>query len=919
MASGKQTSFQFGEVSPSLQFRSDAVSYTAGLSKLKNMYVRRASGVSNRAGLELVEQSEFQQDIPPVGADPEVKGFTTWDVDIQEWKTYEYGKLYNPAFDRYEYGFLAKVLSVSKKIFPSDDNDVITGVDRQFITPIPKDIVLTPSRNGIFVAPSALITTSLGGGIPSISIENVVIRDDKLDRIRPFGTSDIATTFAAVAYFSPTGGATAPRIECSYLITGINSDDVEIYLNEIPKLLTPNSFLRNDITINFTSGAPELKRINIYRAAAKDETVKPFFKLVGQIIPSVNAATFTFSDYGAEDVTRTPPLDITFFRNTIAINFGFDLPNLGGVNVFANYQQRMIAAVASPIIPSTKPGDLLASKIGAPLEFSAPLIYTNTGAFQFSVPLTDGTPVIAMLPMERLIAFTERGVYAIRGGEQGALTPTSINPLQISEEGCSKTVQPKMAGSKGYFINNAHTKLMFIVFGDDGNLRVSEASVFSDHTLFEGIVQLEVLSTGDDTVYLLRRDGKIIQVTVTEEGAHGFSILETNGGYVESIFRGKAKKNYVKNIASTEERFRNYDVLMCYVIRNGKRYLEKLGVRDDMSREGELFLDCSVRGGRYLTLSGADGYLQLDSKGFTFSGKINIEPSDPINPVWNAGQTIEIRSNIKLSDLYKDIPDQDKVIHFYYNDNQYIRYFIDLSSETLLAHGDFLYSYEGYFTSDVPEELRDVFNKNLTTIESAKRLSRWLPAYKIIDTTAESFLFDQKYNLLWDAINVDNLAEGSYPIGVYADGEVISSPLNPFMPTTELKKLSSGKIEIDLGDYYSYWHVGIPYECEFETLDLETAGERTVTDAKKLINAVGLGLMETRGGFAGIPEQTLQNMTPIVTREDESFNNQTKNFNGHIVVHIPTEWNEPGRATIKHVDPTPISILSVYPKGMAGD
>jgi hypothetical protein len=124
---------------------------------------------------------------------------------------------------------------------------------------------------------------------------------------------------------------------------------------------------------------------------------------------------------------------------------------------------------------------------------------------------------------------------------------------------------------------------------------------------------------------------------------------------------------------------------------------------------------------------------------------------------------------------------------------------------------------------------------------------------------------------------------------------------------------------IEFPDYVCYGYVGDSYECEFETLDLEAGGERTVTDAKKLINAVGLGLMETRGGFAGIPEQTLENMTPIVTREDESLNNQTKNFNGHIVVHIPTEWNEPGRVTIKHVDPSPISILSVYPKGIAGD
>jgi hypothetical protein len=914
MPSGKQTSFQFGEVSPSLRFRSDAVSYTAGLSKLKNMYVRRAGGVSNRAGLELVQTPELQQDISPVGSDPGVKGFTIWDANTKIWKTYQYGKIYNSAFDRFEYGFL---VDNTERIFAGTNS-----FDNQFLSPEPKDIILSPSRDGIFISPSAKILTKLSPTVSTISDRAYFIKyyvnpdipqipNNKIGYIEAFGLETIiGVSVIAEAYFSTVGGNQAPLIQATYLITGIDYNDVEIYLIKKHSVFTPNQYLRNDITLNFTI-IPKLKKINLYRAASKVQSSLPFYKFVGQIIPTPGEKTFLFSDYGAEDLTRTPPLDISYFNT-----FG----NLNQVNTFCYYQQRMIASFDTGNNQTIKAGDLVASKIGAPLEFSAPLIYTNTGAFQFSVPVSDGTPVVAMLAMERLIAFTEKGVYAVRGGEQGVLTPTTVNPLLISEEGCSKTVQPKVIGSKGYFINNAHTKLMFIVFGNDGNLSVGEASLFSDHTLLLDVIQLEVLSTGDDTVYLLRRDGKLVQVTVTEEGVHGFSILETDKGYIESIFRGKTKKNYIPSVASETIRNRFYDSLMCYVIRNGTRFLEKLNPREDLKREAELFLDCAVRGGAYLTFDEQVGYRRLSASG-ALSGVSKINIVGGFTESWDAGELITIYSTDKLSVFYEDIPEQDKVIHFYYGDNQYVRYFIDLSTEAplFLVPGGFKFSYLGYFNADVPEELRDVVGQNISLAEKNKRLTRWLPAYKIIDTTTTSFISDFKYNSLWDAINVDNLFEGSYPIGIYADGEVISSPLNPSMPTIELKKLNSGKIEIDLVDYFSYWHVGIPYECEFETLDLETAGERTVTDAKKLINAVGLGLMETRGGFAGIPEQTLQNMTPIVTREDESFNNQTKNFNGHIVVHIPTEWNEPGRATIKHVDPTPISILSVYPKGIAGD
>ena len=50
MANRKQVSFVRGEVSPSFRFKSSSVGYAEGLYKLKNGYVRRGGGVSNRSG-----------------------------------------------------------------------------------------------------------------------------------------------------------------------------------------------------------------------------------------------------------------------------------------------------------------------------------------------------------------------------------------------------------------------------------------------------------------------------------------------------------------------------------------------------------------------------------------------------------------------------------------------------------------------------------------------------------------------------------------------------------------------------------------------------------------------------------------------------------------------------------------------------
>jgi hypothetical protein len=500
--------------------------------------------------------------------------------------------------------------------------------------------------------------------------------------------------------------------------------------------------------------------------------------------------------------------------------------------------------------------------------------------------------------MDRLIAFTEKGVYAVRGGQQGVLTPTTVNPSLISEEGISKTIEPKMSGSQGYFVNNSHTKLMAIRFGDDGNLAVAEVSTFSDHTLFEDVHQLEVLGGGENTVYLLRRDGKLVQITATDSGVHGFSIIETDG-HIESIFRGKAKKPYLKRKISSDEDGRYYDVLMCYVIRNGVRTLERINFRDDAYREGEMFADCASFFGVKLSDGGSNGYVK--SIPYYNDYKVNIKSITD----YSAGSIVELHWN--LSD--RPILYEGQRIHFFYEMNgvvQMIRAVQTEDSEISTGDTQFPIKTFAYFEADIPESLQDVRSQAISNTEKTRRFTRWLPAVK-------SLLF---YNISVFANGADE-----YPVSVFADGEVLSSPLNPNMPTIyATKNLEIPEAyNVEFPDYVSYGYVGLPYQSEFETLDLEAEGNRTLTDTRKIINAVGLGLMETRGGFAGMPEQTLQNMEPIVTRQDESFNVQTPNFNGHIVVHVPAEYSEPGRVNIKHVDPSPISILSVYPKGLAGD
>jgi hypothetical protein len=162
---------------------------------------------------------------------------------------------------------------------------------------------------------------------------------------------------------------------------------------------------------------------------------------------------------------------------------------------------------------------------------------------------------------------------------------------------------------------------------------------------------------------------------------------------------------------------------------------------------------------------------------------------------------------------------------------------------------------------------------------------------------------------------LDHLAEKE--VSVYADGRVYSSPLNPNRTDDTITVASDGTIE--LPEESNYGVVELPYETELETLDLEASDSRTFTDVGKLINLVGIGLENTKGGFVGQTDKDLMNLEEFLTREDEFLEQPTDTFSGHLKLNIPAGWEQTGRVKIKQVDPLPMTILAVYPKGVIGD
>jgi hypothetical protein len=926
MASGKQLSFQYGEVSPSLRFRSDAVSYSAGLSKLKNMYVRREGGVSNRAGFEIQSLSPYQENVSSLQTAVRIKSFIWANTEITCVETTGgVNRLYVDDSDITYLFYKGRIFNIGTAFIQA---------------PTPSEVRFTATKDGIFVTPACYIDYD-GIGLANIFIKNniayVVQKDEIFSVGAPPASATVTAGFSGVKPFLPV----------SYLVTATMKDGREVRFYDVASTVTdpaawgngetnpagntlcyPHASLTSWVKIVFSSVdvIADVKNFNFYRAAGAQGPQKSFYKLAGRINNLGGSATITFQDYGADDVGQTPPLDSSMFdRDYPFVEYNV----LDIVDCATYYQQRLLIAGSGNNTTSVlnEPGQIGASKLGAPRQFSSPTISSDIGAFTFSVPTTDGSKVVGMLSMQRAIVFTSKGTYIIRGGEQGILTPSTVNPLKISEEGCSSYIEPVQSGVKGFWINTAGTKLMAIKFGDDGNVTVAEASLLSKHFLEGRVIQLLAVGAEETTLFMLLDTGKIVQVTISEDNVFGFSMIETNG-YVESIFD-------------------NRGFLCAYINRNGLRFKEQINLRQDKNSQYEVFSDLAVNFGTALTLDrrsvGAPGYIKIVR--YTpwniwnsidpFGLHINIESG---SHNWLANETIKIRSNINL---ITTLAEQEFVIDFFYDEldengevvldmngrpiTSKLRYVLNTSipavntGETVAAPWGYTAltkEFSGYFTTDVPEQLRNVRGQfTVNDIEYFDRQTRWTPAFRYIKSA---------YSATPDATKLLSLfktANGGAPLSISVEGKAISSPLNSSMETSIGIENDGVYDYIDLGDFYSYGCFGIPYESDFETLDMETSDSRTLTDSRKIINAVGVAFNETRGGYFGIEDATLSNMAPISPTNYSPFNNQSEldNFNGHISIPIPTNWSERGRVRIRQVDPLPMTILSVYPKGVAGD
>jgi len=927
MPSGKQTSFQYGEVSPINYYRSNDAEYSNSLHSLYNMVVKRQGGVRKIPGTKISSINSHYANTP------------AGEISYQRYKIFPYTR---KSGDFRPIGIFS--------IHIEDDaarDDVTLRING---TTIAAGTYKVGASDGLAGVKAIQIDDTIfihglkasSGGTHRYAM--VYITD--LDAASPTVNFVVSYPLPTVAAPNVSGGNLIPTgavvSAARYLISLELQDGTEIpsqLLERMVNGVTTDGFPAGAVTANdlvvpgdgvlcgfahdivlLDAVAQVLKSVKIYRTAVAGNSIG---KVEGMaLVAKYNqsewvkglpvAASHTLrvglNDAGASIASITPLVDYSMYVDTGGI---FDI--FEGSSCSALYQERHIIGFDTFTNTNIKPGNMAVTKVGAPFQISRPIISNNADGFQMSIPVSDGSPVRAMIAAERLIAFSDRGTYVIQGGENGILTPTTINPIKLSSEGSSKYVSPLLVGRNIVYLNASHTKLMSVVFGDGYQAAVVEIAKLADHLLRgENFIEMQTLPGADDVVLLLKQNGELLSIAVSEEGVAGLSRVNLEGAKVESM-------SPFGNL--------NDSILIMSVVRNGIRAFETIADDSEINAYRlQAWTNSSAQEGTRLLDPTEQGYphmndisdLVIDANNYPYYQYLNITTASD----YNAGSELTIVSDDEIGAGFTAY---NKIRCYYLDDDGNTRYMY----LTLTDAGTFttVWTYTAIADIDVPTYLQDVEgNGALDAEEILLRTSRWLPVTTRITQSTDTIGIYALYLLLKDGASVNPTVapDGEVEVAVFADGKIFSSPLNPHMGTP-LKIVKETGVDpyIDFPEPVAFATIGVPYESYMQTLPIEVGEGRTLTDDKKLIDKVGIALYETIGGFAGDSSAVLsQNgggMAPIVTRNSADPGSPDTGYSGYTAPIINSKWTKDGMVKILQVDPVPMTVLSVYPKGIAGD
>lgn len=110
-------------------------------------------------------------------------------------------------------------------------------------------------------------------------------------------------------------------------------------------------------------------------------------------------------------------------------------------------------------------------------------------------------------------------------------------------------------------------------------------------------------------------------------------------------------------------------------------------------------------------------------------------------------------------------------------------------------------------------------------------------------------------------------------------------------------------------------HVGLPYNSDMETLNIELKNaNETVLDKKIAVTSLTVIVEESRGIFAGKDKNSLYE----AKTERDTYEMPLELLTGQTAIAISNDWQGKGRVFIRQSDPLPLTVLAVIPEVTIG-
>jgi hypothetical protein len=563
-------------------------------------------------------------------------------------------------------------------------------------------------------------------------------------------------------------------------------------------------------------------------------------------VASWSISSSSFADDGSvADDGQAPPTQEDLFNSVGAY------PAAVG-----EYQQRRFLANT----PARR-GKVWGSRIGSRGSFamSTPLQDDDTVAFTL---VGDQAQVVKhMIDLRGLIVFTTAAVHAVGGndaGEGGVITPASIRPTQVSEDGIGRLAPLKVRHSALYLETHQDSVLDLVPVQTSaglGGYEGFELSVFSNH-LFDGytIVDWAYARRPFGVVWCVRSDGALLGLTyVREFGIWAWHRHDTDGA--------------VENIIAVPEGREDAVYMVVNRTINGAtaRYIERMASRLESDIRDMIFMDAA------LTVDGR----HTGTTTMTLSG----------GSTWDNTEQITLTASAS----FFVAGDVGNWVYFYDDDG------------VLMLRA----AIEGYASGTVVTVRadRDVVGA-LQAVAWGNGSGSWGKA--VVAVTGLSHLEGEE-------------------VAVLGDGFVLASPNNWTLDSNdvvvrEYNAITVASGAIALPSPAVVVHVGLPYIGDLETLDLDGPGPRSQREAKKIVNAVGLFLQDSRGVWAGRPDKVattdpLKGLDEMKPRESEGYDDPPALVTDYTKITCGGDWNTNGRVLVRQVDPLPITVLSISPIG----